>query len=103
MTYAFIHDVPADEQMYRLIRAKLPTETPKGMSCHLVIKRPEGGLRYVDVWETEADWDRFRTEHVEPVVDEILAGFGLPHDHSLTQFETLDVLEAWVGEPVTMD
>jgi hypothetical protein len=102
MTYAYILDVPADETIYRQIRAGLPTETPKGLSCHIVVKRPEGGLRYIDVWETEADWDRFRDDWVEPVVKEVLGGHGIPHDHDATPFETMDVLESWVGASIPL-
>jgi hypothetical protein len=97
MPHAFIQDVPADEAMYRQIRSGLPADVPKGLISHVVIKRAEGGLRYVDVWETEADWERFRDDHVEPIVTAVLAGHGLPHDHSLVRFEPLDVIEAWVG------
>ena len=66
MPYAFIQDVPADKDMYRLIRAKLPTEAPKGLASHVVVEREDGRLRYIDVWESEADWERFRDECVEP-------------------------------------
>jgi hypothetical protein len=100
MTYAYIRDVPADEGIYRQIRDRLPTETPKGMSCHIVVKLPAGNLRYIDVWKTEADWDRFRDEWVEPAVAAVLGGYGIPHDHDTTPFETFEVLESWVGSSI---
>ena len=56
MTYAFIQDVPADREMYAKIRAKLPTAAPAGLITHVVIEQ-ESGLRYVDVWATEAGLD----------------------------------------------
>ena len=65
MTYAFIQDVPANEEMYAEIRARLADRGPGGLIAHVVIER-EAGLRYVDVWETEADWDRFRDERSSP-------------------------------------
>ena len=97
MAYAFIHDVPADEAMYREIRKRLGDETPPGLVAHVVIRRQQG-LRYVDVWETEADWDRFRDERAEPVVDGILQELGIPHDHSLVRFEQIEVIDAWLGD-----
>src|SRR6476660_5936862 len=96
MTYAFIQNVPADETMYAQIKAKLGDEPPKGLIAHVVIKQ-EAGLRYVDVWETEADWDTYREDTVEPAVGEVLASYGLPHDHSLVSFEDIEVIDTWLG------
>lgn len=97
MAYAFVHDVPADEQMYHEIRRRLGDETPEGLIAHVVIKRDDG-LRYVDVWETEADWERFRAERAEPTVDAILGELGIPHDHSLVSFEEVEVIDTWLGD-----
>jgi len=96
MSYAFMLDVPADEHIYAQIRAKLGHEAPKGLVAHLAIKRPSG-LRYLDVWETQADWERFRDERAEPAVGEVLAGMGIPHDQSLATFEDIEVIDAWIG------
>ena len=98
MTYAFIQDVPANEELYREIQAKLGDEPPDGLIAHLVLTR-EGGLRYIDVWESQAQWDRYRDDVVEPVVGEVLAGYGLPHDHSLVSFEDIEVIHTWLGRP----
>jgi len=94
MPYAFVQDVPADEEIYREIRARLPEAAPPGLVTHVVLKR-DGGLRYVDVWESEAEWQRFRQEQVEPAVDEVLAGYGIPHDESLTTFEPVEAIDVW--------
>jgi hypothetical protein len=94
MTYAFTYDVPADEEMYGKIRALLPVEPPSGMISHVVMKR-EGGLRYVDVWESEAAWRTFMDEIGEPAVEEVLAGYGLPHDHSLVTLDEIEVIDVW--------
>jgi hypothetical protein len=97
MPYAFIQDVPANEEMYAKVRALLPSEAP-GLVAHVVIKR-EGGLRYVDVWASEAAWEQFRVAHVEPAVDEVLASYGIPHDHSLVTTEAVEVIDVWCGAP----
>jgi hypothetical protein len=96
VTYSFIQDVPADEPMYRKIRALLPGNAPAGMLAHLVMRR-EQGLRYIDVWDTEADWRQFQLEHVEPAVGKVLAEYGIPHDHSQVTVEEIDVIDAWIG------
>ena len=95
MPYAFIQDVPANEEIYGKVRALLPEDAP-GLQAHIVIKR-EAGLRYVDVWDDEASWLAFRDAHVEPAVDEVLASYGIPHDHSMVTTERIDVLEVWTG------
>ncbi|MGZ4771269.1 MAG: hypothetical protein ACXV3B_01180, partial [Ilumatobacteraceae bacterium] len=65
---------------------------------HVVITR-DAGLRYVDVWETEDAWIQFRDEQVEPAVSEVLAGFGIPHEHSAVVAEQVEVIDVWLGEP----
>jgi hypothetical protein len=96
MTYAFVQDVPANEEIYGKIRAELGEVPPPGLIAHVVIRRPQG-LRYVDVWERREDWERFRFDRVEPAVSKVLAGYGIPHDESLTSTEEVDVIHAWLG------
>lgn len=96
MPYAFIQDVPANEKIYDQIRARLGDEPPKGMVAHLAMKQ-DRGLRYVDVWETRDDWERFRVDRLEPIVGEVLASHGLPHDHTLVHTEDIDVIDTWLG------
>jgi hypothetical protein len=98
MAYAFIQDVPADTSIYRQIVELLPAEAPPGMLVHVAI-RTDSGLRYVDVWEDEAAWQRFRDDHVEPAVGRVLARHGIPHDHDAVPFEAIDVIDTWVGAP----
>ena len=56
MTYAFTQD--ARTVVYQKVLDRLGDDPPKGMISHVAIERPEGGLRYIDVWESEEDWDR---------------------------------------------
>ena len=99
MTYAFVQDVPANEEIYAQIRGQLGNETPAGLITHLAMKL-DSGLRYVDVWESEAAWTTFRDERLEPVVGSVLASYGLPHDHSIVIFDTVDLIDVWVGQSV---
>jgi hypothetical protein len=99
MTYGFIQDVPANAEMYAKIRAKLPADAPAGLISHVVIEQ-EAGLRYVDVWATREDWDRFREDVIEPTVTEVLASYGLPHDHALVTTTEVTVLDTWIGQRV---
>ena len=96
MTYAFIQDVPANEEIYAKIRAELGEEPPAGLVAHLVQRQPSG-LRYIDVWESEEAWETFRQACVEPAVSRVLAGYGIPHDHSQVHVEEIDVIHTWLG------
>ena len=51
----------------------------------------------MDVWNSEAEWERFQADELEPAVGRVLAGYGLPHDHSLVSFEQIDVIDTWLG------
>ena len=96
MTYAFIRDVPISEDQYREVRAEIGDEVPKGLLTHLVFRRDDG-LRYIDVWDSQADWERFREERVDPAVHKMMAAHGItPPDAPLT-LQPIDVIDAWVG------
>ncbi|CAN5233951.1 hypothetical protein BH24ACT1_BH24ACT1_07340 [soil metagenome] len=77
MAYAFTQDVPIDAAVYKRVLDGLGDEPPKGLIVHLAFERPEGGLRYFDVWESEEDCDRFAEERLHPVVHPLLSSrFG---------------------------
>ena len=73
MTFAFTQDVPIDAVFYKRIADALGDDPPKGLIAHLAFERPEGGLRYLDIWESEEDCDRFAEERLHPVVHGMLA------------------------------
>jgi hypothetical protein len=94
MTYAFTQDVPIDAAFYKQITDGLGDEPPKGLVVHLAVERPEGGLRYVDVWESEEECDRFVEERLHPVVHRLLIGlFGdeLPPEPERTPIKVIHV------------
>lgn len=95
MSYAFTQDVPIDAAVYRRILDGLGDEPPKGLIVHLAVERPEGGLRYFSVWESEGDWDRFAEERLHPVVHPILSdrfGEQFPAEPERTP---LPVIHVW--------
>ena len=97
MTYAFTQDVPIDAAFYARIKAGLGDAAPKGLISHLAVELPEGGLRYIDVWESEDDWDRFAEERLHPVVHPLLAeifGEQLPPEPDRVPVAVVDV---WLG------
>ncbi len=97
MPYAFSQDVPIDAALYARIKDGLGGEPPKGLMSHVAIERPEGGLRYIDVWESEDDWNRFTDERLHPVVHPLLAelfGDQLPPEPERV---TLSLVDVWLG------
>lgn len=96
MPYAFVHDAPANEQMYREIQALLPESTPPGLISHVAIVR-DGGLRYVDVWTTETDWIRFRDDHLGPALGKVRADHGMSNDEWRATHQEVEVIDVWQG------
>jgi hypothetical protein len=95
MTYAFMQDVPIDAAFYGRIADGLGEEVPEGMILHLAVVKPEGGLRYLDVWESEADWERFAKNRLHPIVHGMLRdvfGDDIPAEPERT---ALDVVHVW--------
>ncbi|MBO3749925.1 hypothetical protein J5X84_27915 [Streptosporangiaceae bacterium NEAU-GS5] len=95
MTHAFTYEVPIGPDVYARIKEGLGPEPPKGLIAHLAY-RTDNGLRYVDVWQSQSDWETFVEERLHPVVDGILTetlGFRPPEP----SMERLDIIDAWIG------
>lgn len=93
--YAFTQEVPIDAATYRRITGGLGAEPPAGLISHLAVELPGGGLRYIEVWASEADFARFAEERLHPVVHALLRevfGDDLPPEPARTP---LAVLHAW--------
>lgn len=72
MVYAFTLDVPIDEATYRRILDEIGPEPMVGALMHLCVRRPEGGLRYIDVWESEQAHSTALAERIEPAVETVI-------------------------------
>lgn len=95
MPYAFTQDVPIDAALYARICEGLGDDPPPGLIVHLAVEKPEGGLRYYSVWESEEDSDRFGEERLHPVVHGLLSevfGDHLPDEPARTP---LPVIHVW--------
>jgi hypothetical protein len=90
VVYAYTQDVPIDDAMYARITDALGSAPMDGLLLHLVVRRPEGGLRYVDVWESEDHSARALDERIHPAVDAAFGGRRPPVEPSV---ERLDVVE----------
>jgi hypothetical protein len=96
MSYACLYDVPADESFYRRVRAEIGDEPPDGLIAHLVVKR-DGGLRHIEVWESQEQWERFRHDRAEPALEKVFAAAGFAERPPRPAEEEIEVIDAWLG------
>ena len=54
--------MPIDAAFYQRIADGIGPDAPAGMLLHLATALPGGGLRYLDIWESEDAWSRFVEE-----------------------------------------
>ena len=91
MVYAFTQDVPIDEDLYRKITDQLGPDPMAGLLLHLCVRRPDGSLYYIDVWEDEGSCERAFDERIHPAVD---AAFGGRRPATEPVTHALDVIDA---------
>jgi hypothetical protein len=66
--HAFTQDVPIGEDLYRKIAENLGSEPMEGLIVHLVVRRDDGLLRYIDVWESKEACDAVFEKRIHPAV-----------------------------------
>ena len=90
--YAFTQDLPITTDVYARIMEGIGTVPPSGCIVHAVLKI-DGGLRYVDIWESREACDRFLDERVHPVLQDAFnaSGATLPPEPARSEFELVDL------------
>ena len=96
MVYAFTQDVPIDEQRYREIVTAFGPDPMDGCLLHLCVRREDGGLRYIDIWSSEADCARAFEERIHPAVDAAFGGRRPGQEPTSTPLEILDMSGSFV-------
>lgn len=91
MVYAYMQDVPIGEELYWRVIDAIGPEPMAGSLLHLCVRTPEGGLRYIDVWESEEACARAFDERIHPAVD---AAFGGVRPGAEPVVHRLDVVHA---------
>jgi len=97
MVYAFTQDVPIDVDTYGRITHELGDEPMDGLLLHLCVRRPDGGLRYIDVWESEERCARAFEERVHPAVDAAFGGRRPSVEPTVTRLDVIDARGSAVG------
>ncbi|WP_300008957.1 hypothetical protein [Pseudonocardia sp.] len=90
MVYAYTQDVPIDAALYQRILDELGPEPLAGSLLHLCVRRPDGGLRYIDVWESEQACARAFDERIHPAVDRAFGGVRPDGEPVVEHLEVLD-------------
>jgi hypothetical protein len=91
--YAFTQDLPITTDVYARIMKGIGTAPAAGCLLHAVV-RIDGGLRYIDVWESREACDLFLEERVHPVLQAAFsaAGATLPQEPARNEVELIDLI-----------
>lgn len=93
MSYAFVQDIEGgDWETYQQIVKEAGDQRPAGLVIH-VAGPTEGGVRLIDVWESEEACQRFMAERLEPARARVLASRGFTPMEP--RIEVLDVQHEW--------
>jgi hypothetical protein len=90
MVYAYTQDVPIDADLYRKIIDNIGPEPMDGLLMHLCVRREDGGLRYIDVWQTQEQCGRAFRERIHPAVDAAFGGARPAVEPTVTSLEVID-------------
>jgi hypothetical protein len=96
MVYAYQQDVPIGEDVYRKIMVKLGPEPLAGLLTHVVVRREDGNLRYIDVWESEAACARAFEDRIHPAVFAVFQEIGFRPQGEPTK-SNIDVIDVTFG------
>jgi hypothetical protein len=104
MVYAFTQDVPIGEDVYRRILDEIGPEPLAGSLLHLCIRKPDGSLSYIDVWESEEACAAAFDERIHPAVDKAFGGNRPAQEPTTNRLDVLHAAgalldEEWAGSP----
>ncbi len=93
--YAYLQHVPIGPDTYAKVKDRLGSDPLEGLVVHLALARPDGGLTYVDVWESREACDRAFSERIHPAVFGVFEEIGFRPDGEPTreELEVVDLME----------
>ena len=87
--YVYTQDVPIDLDTYEKVLSALGPEPLDGSLLHLCVRRPDGGLRYIEVWESVEACTRAFDERIHTAVDQAFGGRRPAGEPSVEHLEVL--------------
>ncbi len=84
MAIALVQEFPIDGNdrtttNYDSVQERLGSEVPAGLRFHTAgFDEQAAVFRIFTVWESEADWQRFREDRLMPAVEPMMAAGGRP-------------------------
>jgi len=87
--YVYTQDVPIDFATYRKVIEALGPKPLAGSLLHLCVRKPDGGLRYIDVWESAEACARAFEERVHTAVDQVFGGRRPAGEPTMERLELL--------------
>jgi hypothetical protein len=72
--YACVRDVAASWERYERIAEAMTEPAPVGLIVHVAGPTDEG-FRTIEVWTTEAAWEKFRSSRLESAVTDLAESF----------------------------
>ena len=90
--YGFTQDLPITTDVYARIMEGIGPEPAAGCVMHAVV-RIDGGLRYIDIWESREACDLFLEQRVHPVLKAAFdaGGATLPPEPARDELDLVDV------------
>ena len=87
MTWACVQDMSSSWEDYQRVSSEVGEEVPAGLIVH-VAGPHNGGVRTIDVWESEEAHAKFAQERLMPAVSRAMGEQGPPQPPAM---EALDV------------
>lgn len=97
--YAYLQDVPINEETYAKIIENLGPEPLAGSLLHLCLRRADGGLRYLDVWESEEACSRAFDERIHDAIDRAFGGVRPSGEPVVTPLDVVHASGSAVSAP----
>jgi hypothetical protein len=63
--FAVVRDTPMSWEGYRQLEAELGTDAPEGLVIRVAGRTPEG-VRAIEIWQSDVEFDRFELERLRP-------------------------------------
>jgi hypothetical protein len=96
--YVYTQDVPIDLATYERIIDQLGPEPMAGALLHLCVRRPDGGLRYIDVWDSKEACAKAFEDRIHPAVDRAFGGSRPAGEPTVQHLELLDASGAFLAQ-----